>query len=109
MLKNLAEKGKRLKAGLDQVLTNADVPHQMSGHPNIQGFLITEKPVKEVRDLAYSDDDVYEAIMNNMYDRGVWAENDPREPWFLCEAHSDEIIDETLNKFQDSVQAAIHS
>ena len=109
VLENLAERGKRLKAGLDQVLTDADVPHQISGHPNIQGFLITEKPVKEVRDLAYSDDDVYEAIMNNMYDRGVWAENDPREPWFLCAAHSDEIIDETLNKFQDSVQAAIHS
>ncbi len=109
VLENLAERGKRLKAGLDQVLTDADVPHQMSGHPNIQGFLITEKPVKEVRDLAYSDDEVYESIMNNMYDRGVWAENDPREPWFLCAAHSDEIIDETLNKFQDSVQAAIHS
>ena len=109
VLENLAERGKRLKAGLDQVLTDADVPHQMSGHPNIQGFLITEKPVKEVRDLAYSDDAMYEAIMNNMYDRGVWAENDPREPWFLCAAHSDEIIDETLNKFQDSVQAAIHS
>ena len=109
VLENLAEKGKRLKAGLDQVLTDADVPHQMSGHPNIQGFLITEKPVNEVRDLAYSDDDMYESIMNNMYDRGVWAENDPREPWFLCAAHSDEIIDETLNKFQESVQAAIHS
>ena len=109
VLENLAERGKRLKAGLDQVLTDADVPHQMSGHPNIQGFLITEKPVNEVRDLAYSDDDMYESIMNNMYDRGVWAENDPREPWFLCAAHSDEIIDETLNKFQESVQAAIHS
>ena len=109
VLENLAEKGKRLKAGLDQVLTDADVPHQMSGHPNIQGFLITEKPVNEVRDLAYSDDDMYESIMNNMYDRGVWVENDPREPWFLCAAHSDEIIDETLNKFQESVQAAIHS
>jgi len=109
VLENLAERGKRLKAGLDQVLTDADLPHQMSGHPNIQGFLITEKPVKEVRDLAYSDDDMYEAIMNNMFDRGVWAESDPREPWFLCAAHSDEIIDETLNKFQESVQAAIHS
>ena len=109
VLENLAEKGKRLKAGLDQVLTDADLPHQMSGHPNIQGFLITEKPVNEVRDLAYSDDDMYESIMNNMYDRGVWAESDPREPWFLCASHSDEIIDETLNKFQESVQAAIHS
>ena len=52
---------------------------------------------------------MYETIMSNMYDRGVWAESDPREPWFLCEAHSDEIIDETIEKFQDSVQAAVHS
>ena len=109
VLENLAKRGKKLKTGLDQVLTDAGLPHQMSGHPNIQGFLITERSVQEVRDLAYSDDAMYEAIMSNMYDRGVWAESDPREPWFLCEAHSDEIIDETLNKFQDSVQAAVHS
>ena len=109
VLAELAERGKKLKAGLDQVLTDADLPHQMAGHPNIQGFLITEEPVQEVRDLAHSNDAMYETIMNNMHDRGVWAESDPREPWFLCEAHTDEIIDETLNKFQDSVQAAVHS
>ena len=109
VLENLAKRGKKLKTGLDQVLTDAGLPHQMSGHPNIQGFLITERSVQEVRDLAYSDDAMYEAIMSNMYDRGVWAESDPREPWFLCEAHSDEIIDETIDKFQDSVQAAVHS
>ena len=109
LLENLAKRGKKLKTGLDKVLTDAGVPHQMSGHPNIQGFLITERSVQEVRDLAYSDDAMYEAIMSNMYDRGVWAESDPREPWFLCEAHSDEIIDETIDKFQDSVQAAVHS
>jgi len=109
VLENLAKRGKKLKTGLDQVLTDAGLPHQMSGHPNIQGFLITERSVQEVRDLAFSDDAMYEAIMSNMYDRGVWAESDPREPWFLCEAHSDEIIDETIDKFQDSVQAAVHS
>ena len=107
VLKDLAKRGKRLKTGLDQVLTDADIPHQMCGHPNIQGFLITEKPVKEVRDLAYSDDSMYETIMNNMYGKGVWAENDPREPWFLCAAHTDEIIDETLNKFQESVKTTL--
>ena len=71
------------------------------------GFLITEKEVHEGRDLAYSDDALYEAIMNNMYDRGIWVESDPREPWFLCEAHTDAIIDKTLNIFQESVKAAV--
>ncbi len=107
VLKDLSKRGLRLKQGLDQVLKEADLPHQMCGHPNIQGFLITDKKVQEVRDLAYSDDELYETIMNNMYDRGVWVEDDPREPWFLCEAHTEEIIDETLNIFQDSVKAAV--
>ena len=107
VLKELANRGLKLKNGLDQILTDADLPHQMCGHPNIQGFLITEKEVHEVRDLAYSDDVLYEAIMNNMYDRGIWVESDPREPWFLCEAHTDAIIDKTLNIFQESVKAAV--
>ena len=107
VLKNLSERGTRLKNGLDQILTDADLPHQMCGHPNIQGFLITDKKVEEVRDLAHSNDDLYESIMNNMYDRGIWIENDPREPWFLCEAHTDEVIDHTLNIFEESVKASL--
>ena len=107
VLKELANRGLKLKNGLNQILTDADLPHQMCGHPNIQGFLITEKEVHEVRDLAHSDDVLYEEIMNNMYDRGIWVESDPREPWFLCEAHTDDIIDKTLNIFQESVKAAV--
>ena len=49
---------------------------------------------------------MYEAIMNHLYENGVWAEMDAREPWFLCEAHTDELISETLNKFEDAVKAA---
>ena len=107
VLKNLADKGKRLKKGLDNILTEEGLAHQMCGHPNIQGFLLTDSPVKEVRDLAKSDDSLYEKIMETMYKKGVWVESDPREPWFLCESHTDEIIDETLNIFQESVKEAI--
>ena len=109
VLENLAERGMRLKDGLDKVLKNAGLAHQMSGHPNLQGFLLTEKPVQEVRDLVHHDGDMYETIMSNMYERGVWIEDDAREPWFICEAHTDEIIDETLNKFEDAVKSAIDS
>ena len=107
VLKDLSVRGQKLKEGMDKILNEADLPHQMCGHPNIQGFLITENKVEEVRDLAHSDDAMYEKIMDHMFDRGVWAENDPREPWFLCASHTDEIIDETLNVFQDSVKASL--
>ena len=104
VLENLAKRGMRLKSGLDKVLTEADIPHQMSGHPTMQGFLLTETPITDVRGLAHHNDEMYGNIMEQMYENGVWAEEDAREPWFLCEAHTDEIIDETLNTFEDAVK-----
>jgi len=106
VLDNLAERGKRLKAGLDAILTNADIPHIMTGHPNMQGFILTDKPVNDVRDLAHHDEGLYSRITSHLYKNGCWPEEDAREPWFLCEAHTDDIIDETLNKFEDAVKAA---
>ena len=106
VLDDMAKRGEVLKAGLDKVLTDAGIPHQMTGHPNMQGFLITGTPASNVRDLTHHDDKMYEAIMNHLYENGVWAEMDAREPWFLCEAHTDELISETLNKFEDAVKAA---
>ncbi|MCG3209982.1 MAG: Glutamate-1-semialdehyde 2,1-aminomutase [Anaerolineae bacterium] len=107
VLADLARRGQRLKSGLDEVLSEYGVSHQMSGHPNMQGFLITEKPITDVRGLAHHDAAMYAAILDNLYQLGVWAEDDAREPWFLSVAHTDEIIDETLNKFEDAVKLAV--
>jgi len=107
VLAELARRGQRLKSGLDEILNDANIPHQMSGHPNMQGFLITEKPIKELRDLVHHDTGMYRTILGNLYELGVWAEDDAREPWFLCAAHDDAIIDETLNKFEDAVKATV--
>lgn len=107
ILADMAKRGQRLKSGIGEILSDADIPHQLTGHPNMQTFLITEKLVKETRDLVHHNVDLYGAIMGNLYEMGVWAEDDAREPWFLCEDHDDTIIDETLNKFEDAVKAAI--
>lgn len=108
VLKELAKRGGRLKRGLAEILTAADLPHQMTGHPNMQGFLLTRQPVTEVRHLVYHDEELYARILGNLHQMGVWAEEDACEPWFLCEAHSDEIIDETLNKFEDAVKISLN-
>lgn len=107
VLANLAKRGQRLKSGLSEILSEADLPHQMTGHPNMPGFLLTDKVIKEYRDvLTCHNAGLYEAIMGELYERGVWVEGDAREPWFLCEAHDESLIDETLNRFQDAVKAA---
>ncbi len=107
VLDNLAMRGQRLKSGMDEILSEYDIPHQMSGHPNMQAFLLSEEPITETRHLVNHDAALYAEIMGNLYDLGVWAEDDAREPWFLCAAHDDAIIDETLTKFEDSVKAAV--
>jgi glutamate-1-semialdehyde 2,1-aminomutase len=107
VLDNLAQRGQRLKSGLSEVLSDSNIPHRMTGHPNMQAFVITEKEIKEARDWDHHDAELYEKIMSNLRQLGVWAEDDAREPWFLCEAHTEAIIDETLNKFEDAVKMAM--
>jgi glutamate-1-semialdehyde 2,1-aminomutase len=105
VLANLAKRGQRLKSSLSEILSDAAIPHQMTGHPNMSGFLITEENINDYRGMAHHNDEVYNAILGHMYEHGVWAEIDAREPWFLCEAHDERLIDETLNRFQDAVKA----
>ena len=105
VLANLARRGQRLKSGLSEILSEADLPHQMTGHPNIQGFLITNQAINDLRGLVHHNSEVYDAIMHHLHQNGVWPEPDAREPWFLCEAHNEKLIDETLNRFQDAVKA----
>ena len=107
VLETIARRGQRLKSGMSEILGGAGIPHQMTGHPSMQAFLITEEPVREHRDLARHDSRLYAAILDNLYQLGVWAEDDAREPWFLCEAHTEAIIDETLNRFEDAVKLAL--
>jgi len=107
ILEDMAARGQRLKSGLGEILSDADIPHQLTGHPNMQAFLITETPIKEVRDFVHHDDDLYGKIMGNLHSLGIWAEDDAREPWLLCEDHDDAIIDETLNTLEESVKMAM--
>ena len=104
VLADMARRGQRLKSGFGEILNDAGLPHQLTGHPNMQGFLITDSEIKDVRGLANHDDELYDAIMMELYENGVWPEPDAREPWFLCAAHDEAIIDETLNRFQDAVK-----
>jgi glutamate-1-semialdehyde 2,1-aminomutase len=104
ILATIARRGQRLKSGLDEILSDAGVPHFMTGLPAMQGFMVSEKPVKELRDLRNHDAGFYDTLMMNLMGLGVWVEPDAREPWFLCYEHSDALIDETLNKFEDALK-----
>ncbi len=107
IIETINKKGRRLMNGIDEILTEAGIPHVVTGVPPMFGILLgSDTPPKDFRDYVSSDAHLYEEIAMELIRRGVQPDSDGREPWFLCYALSEGDIDETLNVFNDSVKAA---
>ncbi len=107
ILDTIAQRGRRLMAGIDRVLTEASIPHALMGPPQMFGFVLgIDKAPTNYRDALDTNMKLYDHIMLEMIQRGAMPEPDNREPWFLCYEHTDDVIDETLNIFEDAVKAA---
>ena len=59
------------------------------------------------REWLNSDYKFYDALAQELHELGILVEPDSREPWFLCEAHDLECVDETLDKFENAVDITI--
>lgn len=108
ILETIGRRGQRLMAGMAQVMSAVGLPHAFMGPPQMFGFVLgIDRAPTNYRDALDTDMKLYEAIMMEMIQRGAMPEPDNREPWFLCYDHTDEIIDETLNIFEDAVKAVL--
>jgi glutamate-1-semialdehyde 2,1-aminomutase len=107
VLAQIAAYGEKLKRGLSDIMTEAGIEHAMVGPAAMPGFIVgTSKQPKNFRDVTNSDLDLYAKIAKGMFERGVEYEEDPREPFFLCAAHNDTDLGNTLERFNDAVGAA---
>jgi glutamate-1-semialdehyde 2,1-aminomutase len=75
----------------------------------MSGLFFSEKPPRDYRDWASSDYTFYEALAPHLHDLGVLCEPDSREPWFICEAHDDRCLAETLERFETAVNRVVQS
>ncbi len=109
-LDTVRQRGQKLMTGVSEILTEQSIPHVVSGVPAMFGLLLEPKKEKprEFRDVINSNAQMYTDIAYAMRARGVEMEPDFREPFFLCAAHSEADIDETLNKFNEAVKAIKH-
>ncbi|MCJ7514199.1 MAG: aspartate aminotransferase family protein [Anaerolineales bacterium] len=104
-LRTVAASGKRLMQGIDMILTEKGVPHTLTGVPAMFSFVLgLEKPPREYRDLEAADMELYVQIHAAMRQRGIEYEIDGKEPWFVCEAHSEADIDHTLTALAEVVR-----
>lgn len=104
ILETIAERGRRLQAGLKRIFEHAGVPVLFTGHPSMFAFSVGVERLADQRDWARSDHEYYERLIAAVIERGVMPDVDPREPWFLSYSHSDADIDETLNVMEDVVR-----
>jgi glutamate-1-semialdehyde 2,1-aminomutase len=64
----------------------------------------------DYRSYCANDFDLSTELLEGLIERGIMVDDDPREPWFMCAAHSAQDVAETLNAFEDTVKAlGIHA
>ena len=102
--------GRRLQAGLHEVLTERGVAHAFSGHPIMFGVIFGGAAPADYRGWVDTDHELYDAVAWQMITRGAMPEPDSREPWFLSEAHAaGDIVDQVVGIFEASVDAALEA
>jgi glutamate-1-semialdehyde 2,1-aminomutase len=96
--------GRKLGDGISEILTRAGIAHHVQGTGAMFGVVLMEDEPVEFRDMAHHDEKLYETICMELVARGIVPDPDAREPWFLCAAHDDAAIDETLNIFEETIK-----
>jgi glutamate-1-semialdehyde 2,1-aminomutase len=106
VLQTIAERGRRLMDGLQEIFEENDILVAMSGYPSMFSFALGVESVTCQRDWSRSDQELYLRLAEMAIGCGVMPDHDAREPWFLCYSHSEADIDETLNVYADIVKQA---
>ena len=108
-LETIKDYGSRLRQGMGTILSGRGIPHSFAGHPSMSGLFFSEDPPQTYRDWSRTNYTFYEALAPELHDRGIICEPDSREPFFICEAHDQACLDETLDKFEQAIDATIKS
>jgi glutamate-1-semialdehyde 2,1-aminomutase len=106
-LKTTADRGKQLQKGLSDILESYSVPYSFSGHPSMFGVHFNEKTPHDYRDWSDGKQGVYDQVLEHLIEEGSMPDPDSREPWFLCEAHTEADIAYTLEGFEKAVKVVL--
>ena len=99
--------GLRLQEGLGQILDERDIAHSFTGAPALMGLFFAEAAPSNYREWIDSNYEFYDTLAPELHNQGILVEPDSREPWFLCEAHTDNCLDDTLTRFERAVDITI--
>ncbi len=108
-LERIAGYGTALRQGMSAVLKSRGIAHSFVGHPSMSGLYFAHDPPRNYRDWKGSDYTFYDAAAKVLHDERVLCEPDSREPWFICAAHDDACLKQTLAAFEVAIDKTLGS
>jgi glutamate-1-semialdehyde 2,1-aminomutase len=106
-LERISQYGTALRQGMSAVLRARGIAHSFVGHPSMSGLYFAQDPPRNYRDWKGSDYAFYDAAAKVLHDEGVLCEPDSREPWFVCAAHDESCLKQTLAAFEIAVDRTL--
>jgi glutamate-1-semialdehyde 2,1-aminomutase len=106
-LDTIAKYGDDMNAGMGRILEARGIPHCFTGHGSMSGLFFSDTPPTNYRDWLNSDYTLYDTLAPKLHDLGILCEPDSREPWFVCEAHDQACLDQTLKAFEIAIDETL--
>ena len=94
--KSQTEKGKRLYGGMEKILAEKNLPYHINHVSSLGSLFFTEQEVVDYTSAKSSDTKAFSEYFKGMLAQGIHMAPSQFEAMFLSVAHTDEIIDQTL-------------
>lgn len=94
--KDLEEKGKRLYGGMEKIVAEKNLPYHINHVSSLGSLFFTEQEVVDYTSAKSSDTKAFSEYFKGMLAQGIHMAPSQFEAMFLSVAHTDEIIDQTL-------------
>ncbi|MGI9324537.1 MAG: glutamate-1-semialdehyde 2,1-aminomutase [Pseudomonadales bacterium] len=94
-----------LVSGMQQLAEQQQLPMQFANVCGMFGLFFSEQAVSTFDEVAACDIERFRKFFHLMLERGVYLAPSAFEAGFVSGAHSEEVIDHTLNAFSDSLSA----
>jgi glutamate-1-semialdehyde 2,1-aminomutase len=92
----LDKKGEKLAKGLDEVLKDSGLPYQINQLGSMISVHFTDEPVIDFATAAKGNNDHFKHFFHGMLERGVYLPPSAFESYFLSDAITYKMIDQTV-------------
>lgn len=103
---NLAQKGKKLAEGIQEILTRKNLPFKITLLGSMICIFFTDKEVKNFADAQTTDSAKFGKFFHAMLDNGVYLPPSQYESWFMSDALTNENINDILIAIDKSLDVA---